>query len=89
MTTSRIIAYIFATVALIFEGFFGLIPFLSFVTEVLLTAVGILLLFAIFRRSTLSNWKENLQNYIRVILATFGFFITIFLIFIGYQNSVP
>ena len=38
MSKKRILAYIFAVIALIFEGFFGIIPFVSFVIQVILLA---------------------------------------------------
>ncbi|MBX9809638.1 hypothetical protein K2X92_04600 [Candidatus Gracilibacteria bacterium] len=89
MSISKILVYLLALVALIFEGFFGVIPFLSFISEVIITSVGILLLVSIFRRSVFLTWKETLKKYILTIFATFGFFTSIFLVFIGYQNAVP
>ena len=89
MSVSKILVYILAWVALIFEGFFGVVPFLSFVSEVVITTVWIFLFVSIFRRSIFHTWKETLRKYILTILATFGFFISIFLIFIGYQNATP
>ena len=89
MSVSKILVYLLAFVALIFEGFFGVIPFLSFVSEVIITAVLVLLFVSIFRKSAFQTWKESLKRYVLTIFATFGFFISVFLCFIAYQNSVP
>ena len=38
MNLAKILAYVFAVVALIFEGFFGIISLVSFIIQVILLA---------------------------------------------------
>lgn len=83
----------FSIIALIFEGFFGVIPFMEFVFRIVLIACAIFLLNSIirsiFRKVKLFTWREILPQYILTILATVGFFTSFSLVFITYQNFTP
>lgn len=93
MTIKKILAYTFAIIALVFEGFFGIIPFVEFVFRIVLIACAIFLLNSIirsiFKKTTLHSWKEILPQYILTILTIVGFFTSISLSFIAYQNTSP
>ncbi|NRH21104.1 hypothetical protein HOO68_03605 [Candidatus Gracilibacteria bacterium] len=93
MSKGKILAYIFSIIALIFEGFFGIIPFLQFAFRIIIIAIAIFLLNtivrSIFKRGVVYSWKEILPQYILTILATIGFFTAISLSFITYQNATP
>jgi hypothetical protein len=89
MTTWKIFAYVFALIALIFEGFFGIIPFIWFVLQIIVIACALYLLVSIFRRKNAPVWKTAILQYTVIILATIGFFTTTFLLFIEYQYHVP
>ena len=89
MTIKKILVYTFAIIALVFEGFFGVIPFLSFLIQVVIISFGSYLLLIIFRRKNIQSWKTIIPRYILTVLATIGFFTSIFLTFIAYQNAVP
>ena len=89
MTPSKILAYIFAAIALIFEGFFGIIPLVSFILQVILLAFALFFLIWIFRPNKRGNWQKLIQQYILTMTATIGFFTTFFLSFVGYQYLVP
>ena len=89
MTTQKTLAYIFVAIALIFEGFFGIIPFVSFVLQVILLAFALFFLIWIFRRNKIGNWRQVIPRYIVVMVATIGFFTAFFLSFVQYQHLVP
>lgn len=89
MKPSKILAYIFAVIALIFEGFFGIIPFVSFILQVILLAFAVLLLTSMFRRSRVGNWQQIIPRYILTMVATIGFFISLMLAFVQYQYLIP
>ena len=89
MTIRKILAYVFALIALIFEGFFGIEPFLGFVVQVILISCAFYFLLYIFRRKNMPAWRTTMMQYILTILATIGFFTTSFLVFIAYQHQVP
>lgn len=89
MTIRKILAYIFALIALIFEGFFGIEPFLGFVVQVILISCAFYFLVYIFRRKNMPAWRVTIARYILTILATIGFFTASFLLFVTYQYQVP
>jgi hypothetical protein len=89
MKLSKILAYVFASIALIFEGFFGVIPFVSFIIQVILLAFALFLLIWMIRRSKAGNWRQVIPQYILTMLATIGFFTTVMLAFVQYQHMVP
>jgi hypothetical protein len=89
MTIRKVFAYVFALIALIFEGFFGIIPFIGFVLQIVVIAFALYLLVSIFRRKNAPAWKTAITQYIFTILATIGFFTTGFLLFIEYQYISP
>jgi hypothetical protein len=89
MKLSKILAYVFAVIALIFEGFFGMIPFVSFILQVILLAFGVFLLVWMFRRNKVGNWQQIILQYILRMTATIGFFISVMLAFVQYQHLVP
>ncbi|MBC7498599.1 hypothetical protein H7170_03045 [Candidatus Gracilibacteria bacterium] len=89
MKLSKILAYIFAAIALIFEGFFGIISFVSFILQVILVVSGIFLLTYIFRRSKVGNYQQVILRYILTMLGIIGFFISIMFAFIQYQHIMP
>ena len=89
MSIKKIFAYVFALIALIFEGFFGIIPFVGFVLQIVVIASALYLLVYIFRRKNMPAWRTTIVGYILTILATIGFFTTSFLLFIGYQHQFP
>ena len=89
MKISKILAHVFAVIALIFEGFFGIIPFVSFVLQVILLAFALFFLIWIFRRSKMGHWQQVIPQYILTMTATIGFFVSIMLAFVQYQHMVP
>jgi hypothetical protein len=89
MPIKKILAYTFAIIALVFEGFFGIIPFVSFLIQVILIACGVYLLVSLFRRKGIHSWKTTITRYILSILTTVGFFTSIFLVWITYHNQIP
>ena len=89
MTIRKILAYVFAIIALVFEGFFGIVPFVQFMLQVVVIACTLYLLVSLFRRKNMPAWRTTIVSYITTILATIGFFTSIFFIFISYHNLVP
>ncbi len=89
MKISKIIGYIFAVIALIFEWFFGIISFVSFIIQIILVAVAIFFLIWIFRRSIAKLWKETILRYILIIASTIWFFVSVMLLFVSYQHMYP
>jgi hypothetical protein len=89
MKLSKILAYIFAVIALIFEGFFGIVPFVSFILQVILLAFALFFLIWIFRRKNTGDWKRIIAQYTLFMTATIGFFTTFFLAFVQYQYLIP
>ncbi len=89
MPIRKILAYILATIALVFEGFFGIVPFVQFMLQVVVIACALYLLVSLFRRKNMPAWRTTIISYITTILATIGFFTSIFLAFISYHNLVP
>lgn len=89
MKLPKILAYIFAVIALIFEGFFGIIPFVSFVLQIILLAFWVFFLIWILRRGKAGKWKDIIPQYVLTMTATIGFFITLMLAFVQYQYMSP
>ena len=89
MSISKIFAYIFTAVALIFEGFFGIIPFIQFLLQIVVIAFAMYFFVSLFRRKAPMIWREVVVRYIIAMTATIGFFTTLFLSFIGYHHLVP
>ncbi len=89
MSSKNLFTYIFVIIALLFEGFFGTIPFVLFVLQIILLSFAIFLLLWVFRRGARQDWKKVILEYIIIGMATVGFFMMLFLTFIGYQYIVP
>lgn len=62
---------------------------MRFVIEVFIIASLCYLLVYAFRRKNMPAWRIMIRQYILTILATIGFFTSIFLLFITYHNQVP
>lgn len=89
MSVTKILAYTFAIIALVFEGFFGIVPFISFLVQVIVLSCALYLLVSLFRRKNAPSWRTTISRYIVTILSTLGFFTSIFLAFIAYQHQFP
>ncbi len=89
MKISKIFAYLFASIALIFEGFFGVIPFVSFILQVILIAFALFLLMWMVLRSKVGYWQQVIPRYFLTVVSTMGFFISIMLVFVWYQHMMP
>lgn len=89
MTIAKILTYLLASIALLFEAFFGLIPFVLFIIQIILIAFALFFLVWIFRRQNAGKWEKIVPRYILTMTATLWFFITLFLSFVGYQHIVP
>lgn len=70
MKLSKIFAYIFAAIALIFEGYFGIVPFVSFVAQIILLSFALFFLVWIFRRKIAAEWRSVIARYVLSILVT-------------------
>lgn len=89
MSIKKILTYLFVAISLIFEGFFGITALVGFVWQVILLSLASLLLIWIIRRKPLSEWRNMLYRYSIMTMAIFGFFTSLSLGFLQYQQSFP
>lgn len=81
--------YFFAGVSLIFEFYFGILSWVWFVVNVILLALIITSLFRIFPKNRWVPFSETLRSSAFGILATLGFFFSLFFLFTGYYTVFP
>lgn len=89
MSIWKFVTFVFAAIALLFEGFFGILQLVIFVIQIILIAFFIYIFFWIFRKKTVWIWYKSVLRYGIVVCAIFGFFNSIFLAFIQYQYYSP
>lgn len=89
MSIWKFFTFLFAIIALLFEGFFGIIQLVSFVLQIILISFFIYFIIWIFRRKSIGVWYKKVLGYCIVVLAFFGFLNSLFLAFIEYQYYSP
>lgn len=89
MSIWKFITFSLAVIAILFEGFFGILQLVIFVIQIILISFFIYISILIFRRKIIGTWYKVVLRYSIFVLAFFGFFNSIFLAFIEYQYYSP
>lgn len=83
-----IFVYFFIGIALIFEGFFGIISLVWFIIQVILLAIIAVSIRKIFSKNT-QSWKVEILRSTKIVMVVIGIFISTFLTIFGYHTIVP
>lgn len=89
MKFKDILTFIFVSVVIIFEAYFGILNLVSFFLQVILIAVLLSVIGMLISRKSTIQFSIRVKKIAILITAVIGFFLSIFLGFVAYENSFP